>query len=279
MALYTSTNDVTGITPDDFGQLVVQPVQRDSVAYQTSTVVVTASTRYNIPIVTDDPTAGWFAEGAEITPDDPSITELTVTPKKVAGLTVVSNELAHDSDPSAQAIVGAGLARDIARKIDTAYFGNTTANGPSGLLSLSGTQTVDTGASITSFDPFAEAISKAENVGAQVGAFVTTPAIALAVAKLKQATGSNMPMLGTAATDALDRRILGVPLIVSPAVGAGDIWAIPTNTVYVVQNGGAELESDSSVYFTSYRTAVRAVMRVGFGFAHEAAIVRLYDAA
>lgn len=59
----------------------------------------------------------------------------------------------------------------------------------------------------------------------------------------------------------------------------GEIWAIPTEFVYVVQNGGAELEADSSAYFTSYRTAVRAVMRVGFGFAQQAAIVRLCDAA
>jgi hypothetical protein len=41
------------------------------------------------------------AEGAEITPSDPKLPELTVTPAKVAGLTIISRELADDSSPAA----------------------------------------------------------------------------------------------------------------------------------------------------------------------------------
>lgn len=279
MAMFTTTTDVSGILPDDYGNLVVQPVQRDSIAYAVSTLVQTASTTCNFPVVTDDPAAGWFAEGADITPADATMTEVSVTPSKVAGLVKISNELANDSTPAAAQIVGDGLARDIVTRVDAAYFGNTTANGPKGLLSLAGVSVVDTGASVSSFDPFAEAISKAEEVGATIGAFVVSPATALTLAKLKQATGSNMPMLGTAATDSLDRRILGVPLLVSPAVDAATVaWGIPKAASVLVQRGGAELDVDKSVYFGSYSTGVRAVMRVGFGFVHPAAIVRLYDA-
>lgn len=277
MTMFTTTVDVSGITPDDYGPLIEQPVARLSVAYQVSSVVETGRTNMNFPIVTDDPAAGWVAEGAEIPVDDAVLDELTVTPSAVAGLTAVSDELASDSSPAAAQIVGDGIARDIARTVDSAYFGNTATNGPSGLLSLTGVQSVDSGGAITTFDPFAEAISKAEEVGAIVGHFVTDPATALTIAKLKQATGSNMPMIGTAATDALDRRLLGVPLLVSPAVAAGDVWAIPQAASYVVQRQGTTLETDRSVYFTSRRLAVRGVMRVGFGFVHEAAIVRIHD--
>ena len=42
----------------------------------------------------------------------------------------------------------AGLARDIAKKVDAAFFADTTTNGPSGLGSLT-TSTVDTGGTIT----------------------------------------------------------------------------------------------------------------------------------
>ncbi|WP_228374378.1 phage major capsid protein [Demequina rhizosphaerae] len=278
MAMFTTTSDVSGITPDDYGPLIVQPVQRESVAYQVSTLLTTDSTRVNLPIVTADPSAGWFAEGADITLSDQTLDELTVTPAKVAGLTKISNELASDSSPTAASIVGAGIARDIVSKVDAAFFGNTVTNGPSGLESLTGVSEVDTAGAYASFDVFAEAISKAEEVGATIGAFVTDPATALVIAKLKQATGSNMPMLGTSATDALDRRILGVPLLVSSAVTTGTTWGIPKAASYVVQRGGAELDVDRSVYFASYSTAVRAVMRVGYGFVHEAAIVKIYDA-
>lgn len=278
MAMLTTTTDVSGITPEDYGPLIVQPVQRDSIAYRVSTYLNTSSTKVNLPILTDDPAAGWFAEGAEITPDDATLEELTITPSKVAGLTKISNELASDSSPEAASIVGGGLARDIVTKIDTAYFGNTTTNGPSGLESLTGVSVVDNAGTYASFDVFAEAISAAEQVGATIGAFVTDPATALVLAQLKQATGSNMPMLGTSATDAIDRRILGVPLLVSSAVTTGTTWGIPKTASYVVQRGGAELDVDKSIYFTSYSTAVRAVMRVGFGFVHEAAVVKIYNA-
>ena len=50
-------------------------------------------------------------------------------------------------------------------------------------------------------------------------AFVTSPASALALATIKQVTGSNQPVLGLDATSATSRSILGVPLYVTQYVG------------------------------------------------------------
>ena len=83
--------------------------------------------------MTQDPAAAWTQEGAEINVSDAVLDEITVTPKKLAGLVVVSNELAADSSPAALGVVGQGLVRDLRRKIDAAYFTATTLNGPSGL--------------------------------------------------------------------------------------------------------------------------------------------------
>jgi hypothetical protein len=49
-----------------------------------------------------------------------------VTPPKVAGLTIISRELADDSKTAAQ-VVGGGLARHIARRIDQAAFAGLAA--------------------------------------------------------------------------------------------------------------------------------------------------------
>ena len=49
-------------------------------------------------------------------------------------------------------------------------------------------------------------------------AFVTSPATALALATVKMGTDSNAPLLGTDATSATSRQILGVPLYVSQYV-------------------------------------------------------------
>jgi HK97 family phage major capsid protein len=275
MSLLTSTTDVGGILPDDFGTLVIQPALDASVFAQVATTVRTGATNYRIPIVSADPTASWVAEGAEISPSDPTLQELEVTPSKCAGLTVVSRELADDSSPAASQVVGDGLARDIARRIDQAAFAGLASPAPAGLTTLSGIQTYVNATAFANLDFAAQAISKAETVGAKVTAFVTSPATALALATIKQATGSNQPVLGVDVTAATSRSILGVPLYVSQYVAASTLWAVDSSRVWLVVRDDASVEADRSVFFTSDRVAVKATMRAGFGFVHPQAVVKV----
>ncbi|MGV9742716.1 phage major capsid protein [Nocardia farcinica] len=274
MALYTTASGISGILPEQIHQLIVQPVTRESVAFQVSTVLPTDSTTSKFPIVTEDPAAAWTPEGQEITEDDQEFDELEVTPKKVAALTVVSNELAADSNPSALNIVGAGLVRSLTAKVDAAFFAATTANGPDGIGTTTH-QLVDIGGGITNTDPFAEAISKAEQVGATITNFVAGPATAEALAKLKEATGSNKPLLGPDPTKPGARMVQGVPLLVSPYVTNGDIWGIPAAFSFAVLRNDATLAISEDAYFSSDRVGVRATLRVAFGFPHPKAIVRI----
>lgn len=276
MALYTSTGPGI-LSPEEVNELVVRPVSRMSVAYQVSQLIVIGSHEYRFPILREDPAASWVAEGAEIPVDDPDITELTVTPKKVAGLTVVSREMANDSiNPGAQDIVGEALARDVARQVDVAYFGPATpTNGPSGLGTLTGIAEVNAG-SITNTDPFAEGQSMAEDVGAAVSFWVASPSTVLHLSTLKQeATNSNLPLLQPDPTQPTRRQILGVPLISSPAVDDVTIWGVPHAFSYVVQNDQPTLDVDASPFFTSDRVAVRTTLRVAFGHPHPAAVVKI----
>ncbi len=278
MPVYTTTPTVSGLLPDQHGPLVVQPALDASIFAQVAKTVTTRSTEYRIPIVSADPTASWVAEGAEITPSDPTLQELTVTPAKVAGLTIVSRELADDTDPAAAEVIGAGLARDIARKVDAAYFGALAAPAPAGLGSLTTGTAAETGTAWTDLDPFAEALSEAEQVGAQLTAFVANPADALQLAQLKDESGSARPLLNPDPTQPTRRLIHGVPLYVSPAVAVGTVWGIPRDRTLVVIRDDTTLEADRSVFFTSDRIAIKATMRVGFAFPHAAAIVKVTHA-
>jgi HK97 family phage major capsid protein len=183
--VYTTTATVNALLPDQYGPLVIQPALDESVFAKAATIAMINSTEYRIPIVAADPTAAWVAEGAEITPSDPTLQELVVTPPKVAGLTIISRELANDSNPAAAQVVGDGLARDIARRIDQAAFAGLGAPAPAGLTTLSGVQTYVNAGAFGNLDFAAQAISKAETVGATVTAFVTSPATALALATIK----------------------------------------------------------------------------------------------
>lgn len=273
----TTVNSGGILRPEDVGDLIVRPVARASVAFQVSTVVQTASKEYRLPIVAADPSASFVAEGAEIPLTDQSIDELIVEPKKVAGLSVCSRELANDSSPEATQTIGDGLARDIAKKVDAAYFGNTTANGPAGLRALSGVTEIDGTAGLGDLDIFAEALAESENVGGSITSFVASPTVALALAQLKQysSAGSNLPLLQPDPTQPTRRLIQGVPLVVSPAVGNDVIWAIPQPFSYVVLREDVEVVADSSAFFTSDRIGVRATMRVAWGFPHPASVVKI----
>ena len=275
MPTYTTTAGVNALLPDGYGPLVIQSTLDESMFARIATTVTTGSAEYRIPIVAVDPTASWVAEGAEITPSDPTFQELVVTPPKVAGLTIISRELANDSSPAAAQVVGDGLARDIARRVDQAAFAGLASPAPAGLSTLSGIQSYVSASAFANLDFAAQAISKAETVGATVTAFVTSPATALALATIKTASGSNEPILGRDANSATGRQILGVPLLVSPFVAANTLWAIDSSRVWLVVREDATVEVDRSVYFTSDRVAVKAVMRAGFGFVHPQSVVKV----
>jgi HK97 family phage major capsid protein len=265
-----------GMTPETVGDLIIRPVSLASRLFLVSTVVTTQSKDYRLPIVAADPSAAFVAEGQEIPVTDADVQELIVTPAKVAGLTVVSRELANDSNPEATDVVGDGLGRDIAKKVDAAGFGTSTANGPAGLRALSGATEIDATGPLDNLDVFTEAISEAENVGAQLTSFVASPAVALALAQLKTGTGYNTPLLGSDPTNPTQRLVQGVPLIVSPAVGDDVIWGIPKAFSYVVlRDDEVPIAVDKSAFFTSDRIAVRATLRVSWGWPHPAAIQKI----
>lgn len=240
----------------------------------------TTSPSYRIPVITSDPVTGWFAEGAEITPSDAVTDEIDVVPAKVAGLTIISNELANDSNPAAVQVVGEGLARDIARKIDAAFFSVVAAPAPAGLAAVALTTgtSVEAAASFTTLDAFAGAISAAEARGATITHFVTSAAEALALSKLKAATGSNLPLLGTDPTKPTAKTIYGRPLLIAPDIAAKTAWAIPSERTYVIVRTGTTVDVSREAYFSSDRTGVRGVMRVGFGFPDPLSIIKITHA-
>jgi HK97 family phage major capsid protein len=275
MAMLT-TNANRAFLPEQVGQLVVQPVIAQAVATQAATVVPISAAvdTFRVPIVAEDPTAAWVAEGQEIPPSDAVLDEVASTFSKLAGLTIISRELAEDSSPAAAQLVGQGLARDIARKLDSAFFGNVAAPAPPGLGALTGTTPVDAG-DWGNLDPFEQAIAEAAAVGATLTAFVANPAVALELATIKTTTDSNANLLQADPTQPTRRMIAGVPLYSSPAVAPDTVWGLPRDRALVALREGTTLAVDRSVFFTSDRIAVRATLRAAFAFPHPAAIIKI----
>lgn len=273
----TTANANRSFLPEQVDELVVQPVEAASIATQVSRTVHTPSgvNKFRVPIITADPTAAWTEEGGEIIASNAGLSEVDTPFYKLAGLTVISNELADDSSPAAAEVIGDGLSRDISRKLDAAFFGASgSADQPDGLEDLVGPNEV-AGEGWTNLDSFTEAIYQAESVGATLTSFVANPDDALWLALLKDEDGSNRPLLGFDPTVPTRRQIHGVPLFISSAVTPGTIWGIPGDRVIVALREDTTLTIDKSAYFTHDQTGIRAIMRVAFAFPHPAAIQKI----
>jgi HK97 family phage major capsid protein len=116
-------------------------------------------------------------------------------------------------------------------------------------------------------------------VGASVDRFVTNPADMLALTQIKDATGSNRPLLGPDPSQQGRTTAFGVPVLTSQYVPPGIVYGLDSRRVFVVIRDDTRIETDNSVFFTSDRVAVKATMRVGFGFPHAASVVRVTKAA
>lgn len=265
-------------TPEAYGKLIDTVIAEKSIAFRAGTKVSITNESIRFPLLTADPAVGWYAENTQIALTDPTTSEIVVTPKKVAGLTQISNEAAEDSNPAVAEQVGRSLARSVAKKVDAAFFANTTANGPSGLLSASGVNVVDTGviSNLSNVDVFHQAKADALADGATITVFILAPDVALALSKAKEGTGSNKSLFENVGDGVT---LAGVKVLVSTDVPAGNAWGLDSSQVLIVQRTGTTVTKSVDAAFDYDAVQVRATARVGFGFANPAGLVRLYDAA
>lgn len=259
--------------PEDFGAMLDLAVQAKAVAAQASTVFGTERQKVEFPLWVADPAVGWYGELDEIALTDGETDEVVVTPTKTAGLTLVSNELADDSDPDIAEQIASGLANQIAHAVDKAYFADTTAKGPDGLLSLAST-TVDTGTAVANLDAFVQGRYAAEAHGAKLTHWLMSPATAEQLSLLKRQTGSNEPLIEFV-EDGIT--VAGLPVITSTHIDAETIaWGVDKAQQRYVLRKGTTVERFPAV--TNDGLYIRAISRIGLGFLNPAGVVRLHDA-
>lgn len=271
--MLTTTNGATNILPvDTANQLIIKPLRQQSLAFNpaVATTVVTGGNEWRAPRLDSDVTAAFVAEGEEIPVSDIELGEITVTPAKAAALSIISRELGEDSSPEAQTIVGQSMVADLTRVFNSAFLGNLPAPAPAGLGSLVGTTDVDL--DLTDLDSFAAAQFAAEGVGASLTAFLVSPADALILAQLKVSTGSNETLLGG------QRTVNGLPIVVARDLPAGTIYGVDSSRIYSVIRQDVTLDVSKDAYFSSDRIGVKSTIRVGFGYADPASVVKLATA-
>ena len=269
MTMLTSAESNRGILPAEYSQLITDPVTESALAFddRVARTVRTAGKEFRIPILVEDAAAAWTREGEEISPTEPVLDEITVSPSKVAGLTIISRELAEDTSPAAAELVGASLARAITLQVDRGFLGDLAAPAAKGLDSLDDVTVVE--GALDSLDVVHEAKAAAAAEGGSASVILANPADVLSLALLKDETGSNRALVESTST------IAGVPLVSSRHVAAGKLWILDREQIVTVLREDVELATSTDSHFTSDRIAIRATMRIGFAFPRPASLVRV----
>jgi HK97 family phage major capsid protein len=119
------------------------------------------------PTITGDVSPAMYSEGATITPGDPTFGSITATPRKVAHLVQLDNEVIDDSSPAAIGVLNDHLLKVFALKVDAELLeGSGTAPEIRGLKNVASIQTTAAATNGTSatFDILMSALALLDNV-------------------------------------------------------------------------------------------------------------------
>ena len=242
----------------------------DALIMSTSTVVGSIegdAPAVRVPWVDVDETVGFVDEGAPIPENAGEYNEVVVRTGKIATLGKFSREQLEQ--PNAATLVVNSLSRSVVNKANTAYLGN--AADPTGLTNLPGI--TDGGTLGADLDTLTEATLGIEAAGGQATHVLAHPSAWAALAKMKGATGSAVPLLG-AGTGEAERRVLGVPVLVTAAMPEDSLLVIDSSSV-VSAVGQVQLARSEDAFFGSDVVGVRVTFRLGWAAMKPESIVKI----
>lgn len=260
-------NIVSAYSPDD--------ALPDAVILQVATqggVIEGDAPSLLVPYV-DDADAAFVAEGQPINESDPGLAQVAVFTGKVAQLVSVSRE--QMNQPGASQRILTSVQRAVTRKANAAFISQPApaapaTTPPAGIMSQAATLDDQVTGNL---DPVADAVGVIEEDGGQATHILASPTSWSALRKMKAATDSNTSLLG-AGTDDADRRLLGLPVLTTPAVPANTILVV--DKAAIVSAVGAVLVAQSDQYlFGSDSLAVRVTWRFGAQVVKPARLVSL----
>lgn len=276
------------ISPGALANVLFDKLRASSVGLRSGfRVMTTDADSVVFPALTGDVAPSWTAEAAPITPGDPTFASITATPRKLAHLVQMSNEIIDDSDPSIVEILNDHLLRVLGLKLDLGLFeGTGTAPEVRGLKNVPGIQTISqgtNGATLTSLDAIADAIGLLEAANTVATAIVTAPRTWNTIRKLKD-TQSRYQLEPLPSSDA-GMRLFGVPVFTSGQLSttetqgtsssSSSIYVYNASEIIYVRRQEIELELDRSRLFNSDQSELRAKLRGDLVVPNPSAVVRI----
>ena len=213
-----------------------------------------------VAYVIDDESAAYVAEGSAITDSGPTLSETVVHVKKLARLVSLSREQYLKPETAGQ--TAQSVARDLIRKADNSYLGDTgTSGAPTGVLHAA--NVVDGGEVAANLDGLVDLVADLEANLAHPQYIVVSPDVWASLRKLKVGGDQlNASLLGAGTTDAVPM-LLSLPVLRSPFIPAGSGLVIdPAAIVSAV--GPLNIAQSEHALFAADSVMLRATWCIGW---------------
>jgi HK97 family phage prohead protease len=187
-------------------------------------------------------TGYWVGESKAIPMSKGDYSSTSTAPLKVAGLTVMSNELIRDSSPAALGLAGDGLKSALAQIVDATFFSTAAAVAgvsPAGILNgvaAISTSGGDHAGIIADLKAMLAPFVTAKNTGGTF-ALVTTPSNLIGLSMLMTPLGGKA-FPGVTATGG---DINGFQIFVGDNVGPGDVILLHCSDIWKIGDLGVSL--------------------------------------
>lgn len=221
--------------------------------------------------------AFWVGEGVGKTPSSQTFGQGALVLKEVAAVTPVTNDLLEDASPAVDALVKNDLTDVLSRAEDLAFIQGTGGLQPLGIRNTPGVPTITLGGgngAIPSFDDLFDAMNAIESANGTYNAWLMHPRTKNTLRKLKDGNGNYIYNVGDLSKGELDS-LLGMPVYKSTQIPTNLTFGTSAaNCSYIILGDwrefaigekagrGIVLDVDTSIYFLTDETAIRAVRRV-----------------
>jgi HK97 family phage major capsid protein len=277
-ALSTGNNTLGGfLVPEPLSAAIVELRELYGVFRQNATVVPMSDATLTIPRLASEVTAYYVGENTSITASDPTLASIKLDAKKLATLTVMSNEVNEDAAISLAEMLSRSIGQSFAIAEDAAGFlgdGTSTYGGIQGLVSALAAGSQYTATSRTTFSAltmadFESMMGQAKQwAGYQPKWYMSKAGYAASAMRLADAVGGNTNV--TIANGPSMVSFLGYPVVFCQGLesrltgttgGTFGFFGDLREGVYMGSRKDITLAIDSSRYFDQDSIALRAVQR------------------
>ena len=215
--------------------------------------------KMHIPYVSTPVAAAIVAEGSEIAEDDPGISELLVTTRKVSVLTAVSNEA--KANEGVQDMLTDSLNQSVVDKADAVFLQNDDQ--PTGLFNTDG---IHAGGTVTdSLEPIVTALGAVSDKGGVPTALIMNYGTWAMLLNMHTTTGE--PYINPTVANSPTPMLFGLPVILNRQAPTGKIL-VNSKTEVMASYGKLKVSSTEHRYFERDATGMRVTFRFGFGVLH-----------